>query len=128
MSGYEVAFHYVPANVDITSSRSNIFNTLTRYTTVDIRPLGVAFERYMRSRPEDVRFNFYEPLGLETHTFIVSNHTQMNALLISNTFDRFSHMFGSPEIRAERGGQSIAFTHRDDYEDLPGKEIGRAHV
>jgi hypothetical protein len=58
MFSQAVAFHFVPANVDITSSSDDIFKRLTRYTTVDIRPLGVAFESYMRSRPEDVRFNF----------------------------------------------------------------------
>jgi hypothetical protein len=130
MFSQAVSFHYVPASVDITSSRDNIFKRLTRYTTIDIRPLGVAFEKYMRAKDslEDVRFNFYEPLGLETHTFIVSNHTQMNSLIISATFDRFSRMFGSPEIRAERGGQSIAFTHRDHYEDLPGKGPFKIHL
>jgi hypothetical protein len=52
----------------------------------------------------------------------------MNALLISNTFDRFSHMFGSPEIRAERGGQSIGFTYRDFYDEFPGKGPFKIHL
>ena len=128
MSGTKVAFHYVPADVDITSSRQNVFGPLNKYITVDIRPLGVAFESYMRSRPEDVRFNFYEPLGLATHTFIVSNHTQMNNLIIENTFNRFNQMFGAPEIRAERGGQSITFMHKDYYADLPGKGPFKIHL
>ena len=131
MSEYQVAVHYVPANVDITSSAYNVYKRLNQYKSFDVSALGAQFEKYMRTKDslEDVRFDFHAPLGLDAHTYIGSNKTAFNNTIVRATFSRLSHMFRADDIKAERNdGDSITFIYRDDYEDLPGKGPIKIHL
>jgi len=131
MSDYKVAVHYVPANVDITSSALNDYKLLNQYKTFDVSVLSKQFEKYMRAKDslEDVRFDFHAPLGLDAHTVISSNKTAFNNTIVRATFGRLLHLFRADNIKAERNeGESITFIYRDDYEDLPGKGPIKIHL